>query len=241
HSRPAASTCRAGAFGLAVGLLAALGGAHAAPASAVAVGIAQSVPVSPLDPAKRTPARIEVADIDFNRGEGGSGKLTLRFDQPGAIADLQNEASRIVIQVPNASLPGSLQRPLDVSDFATPVQGISARTGAGGTTVVLDTRGGYETMAYQSDNQYIVEVVPRAAPVATAAATERATGVATERTYSGDPVTFNFQDVPVRTVLQLIAEESDLNIVVSDTVSGNVTLRLVNVPWDQAMDIVLRA
>src|SRR5690606_40676835 len=82
HSRPAASTCRAGAFGLAVGLLAALGGAHAAPASAVAVGIAQSVPVSPLDPAKRTPARIEVADIDFNRGEGGSGKLTLRFDQP---------------------------------------------------------------------------------------------------------------------------------------------------------------
>ncbi|HET8819648.1 MAG TPA: type IV pilus secretin PilQ family protein [Xanthomonadaceae bacterium] len=206
--------------------------------------MAQSVPVSPLDPAKQLPGRIEVADIDFNRGEGGSGKLTLRFDQPGAMADLQNEPSRVVIQVPNATLPASLQRPLDVSDFATPVEDIQARDGAGGTTIVLDTRGNYETMAYQSDNQYIVEVMPKAAPPqATAAEAQLGNGVALqgERTYSGRPVTFNFQDVPVRTVLQLIAEESNLNIVVSDSVSGSVTLRLINVPWDQALDIVLRA
>ncbi|HEU4813620.1 MAG TPA: type IV pilus secretin PilQ family protein [Xanthomonadaceae bacterium] len=242
--RPAASSCRAGAFGLALGMIAAIGGAHAAPASAVVPTLAQVAPVSPMDPAKQLPARIEVADIDFNRGEGGSGKLTLRFNHPGAMADLQNEASRIVIQVPNATLPVSLQRPLDVSDFATPVEDIQARAGAGGATIVLDTRGDYETMAYQSDNQYIVEVMPRAEPqqLATSEA-QLGNGVALpgERTYSGQAVTFNFQDVPVRTVLQLIAEESNLNIVVSDSVSGNVTLRLINVPWDQALDIVLRA
>ena len=237
---------RAGAIGLAFGLLAALGAANAAPApvSAVVAGMAQSVPVSPMDPAKQLPGRIEVADIDFNRGEGGAGKLTLRFDQPGAMADLRNEPSRVVIRVPNASLPTSLQRPLDVSDFATPVEDIQARDGSGGTTIVLDTRGNYETMAYQSDNQYIVEVMPKAAPQpAVAGGAQLGEGVALqgERTYSGRPVTFNFQDVPVRTVLQLIAEESNLNIVVSDSVSGSVTLRLINVPWDQALDIVLRA
>ena len=242
--RPAASSRRAGAFGLALGMIAAIGGAQAAPASSVAATVAQAAPVSSMDPAKQLPARIEVADIDFNRGEGGSGKLTLRFNHPGAMADLQNEASRVVIQVPNATLPASLQRPLDVSDFATPVEDIQARAGAGGATIVLDTRGDYETMAYQSGNQYIVEVMPRAAPqqLATVEA-QSGNGVALpgERTYSGQPVTFNFQDVPVRTVLQLIAEESNLNIVVSDTVAGNVTLRLINVPWDQALDIVLRA
>ena len=242
--RFAASSCRAGTLGLALGLLAAIGGVHAAPGSAVSTGMAQVAPVSPLDPAKRLPGAIEVADIDFNRGEGGAGKLTLRFDQPGAMADLRNEGSRVVIQVPNASLPASLQRPLNVSDFATPVQSISARAGGGGTTIVLETRGGYESLAYQSGNQYIVEVVPRAAPQPVTSAESRlGDGVALpgERAYSGTPVTFNFQDVPVRTVLQLIAEESNLNIVVSDTVAGNVTLRLVNVPWDQALDIVLRA
>ena len=242
--RPAASTCRAGAFGLALGLVAAIGGVQAAPASAVAATIAQVAPASSMDPAKQLPGQVEVADIDFNRGEGGAGKLTLRFNQPGAMADLQNEGSRVVIQVPNASLPASLQRPLDVSDFATPVEDIQARAGAGGATIVLDTRGDYETMAYQSGNQYIVEVLPRAAPQQVAGAeAQLGNGVALpgERTYTGQPVTFNFQDVPVRTVLQLIAEESNLNIVVSDTVAGNVTLRLINVPWDQALDIVLRA
>lgn len=243
--RFAASPRRAVGVGLALGLLAALGGVHATPASAVAAGLAQAVPVSPMDPAKRLPGAIEVADIDFNRGEGGAGRLTVRFDQPGAMADLQNEASRIVILVPNASVPASLERPLDVGDFATPVSTIHARDGAGGTTIVLDTRGGYESMAYQSGNQYIVEVTPRAAPQPSVAAAEARLGngvaLAGERSYTGQPVTFNFQDVPVRTVLQLIAEESNLNIVVSDTVSGNVTLRLINVPWDQALDIVLRA
>src|SRR5690606_5762938 len=114
-----------------------------------------------------------------------------------------------------------------------------------GTRVVLDTSGAFESMAYQTGNDYIVEVMPRAAAAATAvAATGQAVGPAAaagDRTYTGQPVTFNFQDVPVRAVLQIIAEEAKLNLVASDTVSGNVTLRLINVPWDQALDIVLRA
>src|SRR5690606_39069458 len=103
--RTVAASVRAGAFGLAVGLLSALGAASAAPASAVVAGMAQAVPVSPLDPAKQLPGRLQVADIDFSRGEGGSGKLTLRFDGAGAMADLRNEGSRVVVQVPNASVP----------------------------------------------------------------------------------------------------------------------------------------
>jgi type IV pilus assembly protein PilQ len=116
---------------------------------------------------------------------------------------------------------------------------------------VLGTQGEFESMAYQSGNEYIVEIVPRAsmagvakpkaaAPAMGASAMGAATSASTVR-YSGKPVTFNFQDVPVRTVLQLIAEESNLNIVAADTVQGNVTLRLINVPWDQALDIVLQA
>ena len=109
----------------------------------------------------------------------------------------------------------------------------------------------FESLAYQTGRDYIVEIVPRAANdkravgaatgAATAAAGQQGTSVSASRAYSGRPVTFNFQDVPVRTVLQLIAEESNLNIVASDTVQGNVTLRLINVPWDQALDIVLQA
>ncbi|WP_435532955.1 type IV pilus secretin PilQ [Stenotrophomonas koreensis] len=110
---------------------------------------------------------------------------------------------------------------------------------------MLATRGDVDSLAWQTGSQYVVEIAPRAGEVATgsvtAATVAQAAATVAARGYSGRPVTFNFQDVPVRTVLQLIAEESNLNVVASDTVQGNVTLRLVNVPWDQAMDIVLRA
>src|SRR5690606_624501 len=132
-----------------------------------------------------------------------------------------------------------------VTDFATPVQRIDARQGGEGAQVVLSTQGNFESMAYQTGRDYIVEIVPRAATtqraVGTATTTTAAAQSTAARAYGGRPVTFNFQDVPVRTVLQLIAEESNLNIVASDTVTGNVTLRLINVPWDQALDIVLQA
>ncbi len=194
--------------------------------------------------ASTAPARASVAHIDFKRGDGGAGRLVLRFNGDGATPDLRNQDGSVLVDVANATLPPELQRPLNVTDFATPVQRIDARPYGGGTQLVLATRGEYDSLAYQTGNEYVVEIAPRAVPAVGAVTGEglaSAQAKLATRAYSGRPVTFNFQDVPVRTVLQLIAEESNLNIVASDTVQGNVTLRLVHVPWDQALDIVLRA
>lgn len=238
------ATLRVCSLGWAVGLLAAASAAGATPPG-------QQASATPV--AATAAQAVSVSNIDFRRGEDGAGRLIVRFDGQGATPDLRNQGDTVVVDVGNATLPASLQRPLNVVDFATPVQRVEAQSRAGGTQLVLSTRGDFESLAYQSGNEYVVEIVPRAgqkavggasatAGTSSSAVVAAAQKIATEaRRYSGRPVTFNFQDVPVRTVLQLIAEESNLNIVASDTVQGNVTLRLVNVPWDQALDIVLRA
>jgi type IV pilus assembly protein PilQ len=238
------ATIRVCSLGLAIGLLAAAGSVSAAtaipqPATARAIGNA--------DPARQATGALEISNIDFKRGDGGAGRLILRFNGKGAMPDLRNQGSSVIVDVGNAALPAALQRPLNVIDFATPVQRVDAHSSGAGSQLVLSTNGEFESMAYQTGNEYVVEIVPRAAQSALGSSASAAIAggsakVATAaRAYSGRPVTFNFQDVPVRTVLQLIAEESNLNIVASDTVQGNVTLRLVNVPWDQALEIVLRA
>jgi type IV pilus assembly protein PilQ len=202
---------------------------------------------SPQDPSKRTGSMVTVSNIDFRRGDNGAGRVILRFNSDQAAADMRNEGSQVVIDVSNATIPENLRRRLDVTDFATPVVSLEPRANAGGTRLVVTTNGPYDTMAYQTGNEYVVEIAPKRGTVIAAASGKPmssagavSTGTTAQR-YSGKPVTFNFQDVPVRTVLQLIAEESNLNIVAADTVAGNVTLRLINVPWDQALDIVLRA
>ncbi len=191
------------------------------------------------------PASLAVSKIDFKRGEDGSGRLILQFDGNGANPDLRNQGNAVVIDVGNATLPENLQKSINVTDFATPVQRIDPKPYGGGTQLVLNTNTAFESLAYQTGNEYVVEISPRKAAAATGAVTaatvSQAAASLAGRGYTGKPVTFNFQDVPVRTVLQLIAEESNLNVVASDSVAGNVTLRLVNVPWDQALDIVLRA
>src|SRR5574344_2246271 len=221
---------RAGALGIA--LAAAHGAAFAATEAVAGVQL-------------QAPASLAVTKVDCNRGEDGSGRLVLQFDRDGAVADLRSSNGQVVVDIGNAQLPPELQRGLNVEAFATPVQRIEARPSGSGTQLVLATRGDVDSLAWQTGSQYVVEIAPRAGEVATgsvtAATVAQAAATVAARGYSGRPVTFNFQDVPVRTVLQLIAEESNLNVVASDTVQGNVTLRLVNVPWDQAMDIVLRA
>jgi len=235
---------------LAAALALGLAGAGAAPTPALAAGVGQSATGGGADPAKRLPDAVSLAAIDFKRGDGGAGKLILRFSGEGAAPDLRTQGSNVVVDIGNAQLPAALQRPINVVDFATPVQRVEAHPTSSGVQLVLGTKGAFESMAYQTGNEYIVEIVPRATPVASAAQADgKAMGAvvagdaATTGSvrYSGKPVSFNFQDVPVRTVLQLIAEESNLNIVAADTVQGNVTLRLVNVPWDQALDLVLQA
>jgi type IV pilus assembly protein PilQ len=208
---------------------------------------ASAAMASPQDPSKRTANTVSVSNIDFRRGDNGAGRVIMRFSSDQAAADMRNEGSQVVIDVSNATIPENLRRRLDVTDFATPVVSLEPKANAGGTRLVVDTEGEYETMAYQTGNEYVVEISPKRGTVIAAngmrapgAAGQVQTATAPQR-YTGKPVTFNFQDVPVRTVLQLIAEESNLNIVAADTVSGNVTLRLINVPWDQALQIVLRA
>ena len=235
------ATHRVCCLGLAIGLLAVASVATAAaPVPAAVAGNS--------DPARQATQKLEIANIDFKRGDGGAGRLIVRFNGKGAMPDLRNQGSSVIVDVGNAALPAALQRPMNVVDFATPVQRVDAHSAGSGTQVVLSTNGAFESLAYQTGNEYIVEIVPRAAQSAMGASASSSIAAgsasvvsAVPRAYKGRPVTFNFQDVPVRTVLQLIAEESNLNIVASDTVQGNVTLRLVNVPWDQALDIVLRA
>ncbi|MBL8262604.1 MAG: type IV pilus secretin PilQ family protein [Xanthomonadaceae bacterium] len=234
---------RAAMLGLTVGLLSALSAVNAAPPA----------PAPAVQAGQQAPAISAITDIDFKRGDGGSGKLILRFDRDGAVPDMRSTEAGVIVDISNAKLPTHLQRSLNVTDFATPVQYVQAvAQGEDKAQLVLSIDGAFESLAYQTGKDYIVELVPRAATptravggaTAVAAAGQKAPTVAANggsRGYGGRAVTFNFQDIPVRTVLQLIAEESGLNIVASDTTQGNVTLRLINVPWDQALDLVLQA
>lgn len=192
------------------------------------------------DPLKNVASDLAVSNVDFRRGENGSGRVILRFNGEGASADMRTEGNQVFVDISNAQIPERLRRQLDVTDFATPVQSLEPHSNAGGSRLVINTSGPSDTMAYQTGNEYVVEVTPK--PVA---GNQQAAGAVTAdgevKRYVGKPVTFNFQDVPVRTVLQLVAEESSMNVVASDTVSGNLTLRLINVPWDQALEIILRA
>ncbi|MBS0213078.1 MAG: type IV pilus secretin PilQ [Proteobacteria bacterium] len=195
-----------------------------------------------MDPSRRVADALSVANVDFRRGQNGSGRIVLKFSGDGADADMRVEGTRVMVDVRNADIPANLAKHLDVSDFATPVQSIDAREQAGGTRLAINTGGGFSASAYQMGNEYVVEINPKKADDASLADSGSVSGrIGAPKKYTGKPATFNFQDVPVRTVLQLIAEESGLNVVASDTVTGNVTLRLINVPWDQALDVVLRA
>lgn len=189
------------------------------------------------DPAKRIDSGIRVSAVDFRRGEDGSGRVIVRFNGEGAQASLRREGDQVFVDIANAQLPVEQQRRLDVTDFATPVTRLDPSAKDGGTQIIVSTEGLVETSAYQTGNEYILEITPKG----TTQAVGQTAAAAQQPRYTGKAVTFNFQDVPVRTILQLIAEESSLNIVAADTVQGNLTLRLISVPWDQALDVVLRA
>jgi type IV pilus assembly protein PilQ len=197
-----------------------------------------------LDPKSAASNAVAVSAIDFKRGDNGSGRMIVRFDGANAAPVMKEQGTELVVEIANAKLPAELRRQMDVAGYATPVMNIDARDMGGKTRLVLNTKGKADMMAYQTGNEYVVEVTPKASAVAAKSDLARTGAVSSGKKtsgYAGRPVTFNFQDVPVRTVLQLIADESNLNIVAADSVGGNVTLRLVNVPWDQALEIVLRA
>lgn len=193
------------------------------------------------DPAKRVAGRnAAVTNVDFRRTAEGAARIVLEMDSPNAIADLRSEGQNVIIDLQHVDMPETLRQRLDVTDFATPVRSIESTQSGNGSRVTVITTGPYETMAYQTGGQYVLEVSPQREE---ASADEAVVGLGREdeKGYTGTPVTFNFQEIPVRQVLSLIAQESGFNVVAADSVNGNVTLRLDRVPWDQALDIVLRA
>lgn len=196
---------------------------------------------SAIDPTKALPSTMNgpsVSGIDFRRGPNGEGRVLVSFSGAGADVDMRREGDKLIVNLSHVKLPADQAQRLDVLDFATPVQSINTHAGmGGGARMEIDFKGNVETSSYQTADQYVVEVAPK--KEATTADGKLAKGQ--EPVYSGTRVTFNFQDIPVRAALQFIAEMSKKNLVVADSVGGSVTLRLVNVPWDQALDVILRA
>jgi len=173
----------------------------------------------------------ELRSIDFRRGADGSGRIIVKLSDPHIHINLRQVGSQIVVDFTDAGLPAPLMRRYDATDFGTPVSGFDVTRVGNGARIAINAVGDYEQLAYQSDDQYVVEVQPK----------RKATVVQDEKPqYTGERLTLNFQEIETRAVLQLLADASGQNIVVSDSVNGNVTLRLQNVPWDQALDIVLR-
>jgi type IV pilus assembly protein PilQ len=175
-----------------------------------------------------------INSVDFRRTQDGGGRVLVNLSDPSTAVDIRQEGGRVVAIFKDTTLPAELMRRLDVTDFATPVSTVDTLTTNLDTRIVITAEGKYEQLAYQSDNEFTIEINPAAAN-----STEESSLFSESKEYEGQRLTLNFQDIETRAVLQLLAETSGRNIVVSDTVQGNVTLRLRNVPWDQALDIVM--
>ncbi len=188
--------------------------------------------IATADDRVATPNGSSIADVDFRRGEGGEGRVILKLSNPKVPVNVTGEGSRIRVEVRNTELPTNLRRRLDVIDFATPVQIIDALQEGDHAVFVISATGNYDYLAYQADDTMSIDVTP---------ITEEEMAQRDELfKYTGEKLSLNFQDIEVRSVLQLIADFTDLNLVASDTVSGRITLRLKNVPWDQALELILK-
>ena len=197
----------------------------------------QPTPVFTAKQSQRPPAAPGsrmISDVDFRRSADGAGRVVVDLSDPSTVVDLQRQANNVIVDFRDTELPAELRRRLDVLDFATPVTTVDTIRAGEGTRLIIAATGEFEHYAYQADNQFTIEVRT------TVPEDPEDLGVYDEaKEYTGQRLTLNFQDIETRAVLQLLAEVSGLNMVVSDTVSGNLTLRLRNVPWDQALDIVL--
>ena len=204
--------------------------------SAVASRPSASVPASVAAvPPKKTygPQPKTISNIDFQRGEQGEGNVVITLSDASISPDIQEQGGKIRLDFAKTDLPESLRVRLDVKDFATPVQFVSATGSADRTSIVIEPVGLYDYLAYQTENRLTLSVKPLTQDDVERRKAERFA-------YTGEKLSLNFQDIDVRSVLQLIADFTDLNLVASDTVAGNITLRLQNVPWDQALDLVLK-
>ena len=177
-------------------------------------------------------ARHSIRDVDFRRGAAGEARIVTTLSDAQAGINIRQQANGVVVDFIGTELPQALQRRLDVADFGTPVQTIETYTLGDNTRMVIEPKGGWEYSAYQTDNSFIVEV-----KAAVDGQKKTADG---KVKYVGEKLSLNFQNVEVRSVLQVIADFTGLNIIASDTVAGNLTLRLKDVPWDQALDLIMQ-
>ncbi len=171
-------------------------------------------------------------DLDFRRGRDGEGRVVVDLSGPGVGVDIRQQGQTLVVDFLKSRLPENLRKRLDVGDFGTPIKVIRATQQGDTARLVIEPQGSWEHSAYQSENQFVIEVKP---------VREDPNKLGGRQGYRGDRLSLNFQNVDVRALLQVIADFTNLNIVTSDSVAGSLTLRLKDVPWDQALDIVLQA
>lgn len=209
----------------------AVAGASTNQEQATAAAAATSQQTTPL----ATSETNSIRNVDFRRGPLGEGRVIFEMSDSGIPVDVREEGGRVIMQFPDTELPRSLQKRLDVMDFGTPIQYIDSINGNRGARIVIQpATQDFEQLAYQSDNMFTVELKPMSKD-------EIEANRKLKFGYTGEKLSLNFQDIEVRSVLQLLADFTDLNIVVSDSVQGKLTLRLKNVPWDQALDIILQS
>lgn len=203
------------------------------PVAAIGSTATTSDDVGQVKPAPKINKR-QINNIDFRRGSKGAGRVIVSLSDPSISPDIREEGGKVKIDFKGIHLPEKLDRKLDVMDFATPIKEIDTFPHSNGVRMIITPEGNYEFLSYQSDDQLIIEVKPLTNK-------EKEELKKEKFGYTGEKLSLNFQNIEVRAVLQLIADFTGLNMVASDTVDGTVTLRLKNVPWDQALDIILKS
>jgi len=176
----------------------------------------------------------EIRALDFRRGPGGEGRVIITLSNPATVVDLDRKGGKIIARFENTNLPSKLRQVADVVDFATPVNRMKSYTKGNDTIIEMTAKGKYDYFSYQTNNEYIVEFRKL---------TKKEQEILKKKEsieYRGDKLSLNFQDIEIRAVLQLLADFTGINMVVSDSVEGNITLRLNDVPWDHALDIILQ-
>ena len=176
--------------------------------------------------------QLPLKDIDFRRGADGAGRVVVDLANNQIGVDIRQQGQGLVVEFLRSSLPDNLRRRLDVTDFGTPIQTVTTSQAGDRVRMVVESRGVWEHSAYQNDNQFVLEV---------RAQKQDPNKLVQGAGYAGEKLSLNFQNIEVRALLQVIADFTNFNVVTSDTVTGNVTLRLKDVPWDQALDIILQA
>jgi type IV pilus assembly protein PilQ len=204
--------------------------AEASSTAAAAPGKASSEATQFAPSLNRSPLALK--DVDFRRGADGAGRVIVELPNNQVGVDIRQQGQSLVVEFLRSTLPDALRRRLDVTDFGTPVQTVTTSQNGDRVRMLVEPKGNWEHSAYQSDNQFVLEVRPQKVDP-----NKLTQGVG----YAGEKLSLNFQNIEVRALLQVIADFTNFNVVTSDTVTGNVTLRLKDVPWDQALDIILQA